>query len=76
MVTVGYRLTPCVTTIAKPFLISNKKFDVMNHKNSSLDIQILLEQKKVLAIVNGTQEELDATGTTECEMWKRPHGIT
>jgi hypothetical protein len=40
-----------------------------------LEIEILLEQKQVLGIVDGTEEAPDAKDGTEFKAWKKQHGI-
>jgi hypothetical protein len=40
-----------------------------------LEIEILLEQKQVLGIVDGTEEAPDAKDATEFKAWKKQHGI-
>jgi len=55
--------------------ISIKKFDSTDYKSWCLEIDILLEQKQVLSIVNGTEQAPDTTDTTEFKAWKKQHGI-
>ena len=40
-----------------------------------MEIEILLEQKQVLSIVDGTEEAPDAKDGTEFKAWKKQHGI-
>ena len=42
--------------MAESTAISIKKFDGMDYKSWSLEVEILLEQKQVLGIVDGTEE--------------------
>jgi hypothetical protein len=48
-----------------------KKFDGTDYKSWSLEIEILLEQKQVLGIVNSTEEAPDANDGTELKSWKK-----
>jgi len=61
--------------MAKSTAISIKKFDGTDYKSWSLEIEILLEQKQVLSIVDGTEEAPDAKDGTEFKAWKKQHGI-
>jgi hypothetical protein len=61
--------------MAESTAISIKKFDGTDYKSWSLEIEILLEQKQVLGIVNGTEEAPDAKDRTEFKAWKKQHGI-
>jgi len=64
--------------MAESTAISIKKFDGTDYKSWSLEVEILLEQKQVLGIVDGTEEAPDAknaTDTTEFKAWKKQHGI-
>jgi len=52
--------------------ISIKKFEGTDYKSWSLEVEIHLEQKQVLGIVEGTEEALDAknaTDVTEFKAW-------
>jgi hypothetical protein len=65
--------------MAESTAISIKKFDGTDYKSCSLEVEILLEQKQVLGIVNGTEEEPDAKNAkdaTEFKAWKKQHPIT
>jgi len=75
MVSEEYRLTRRVTKMAESTAITIKKFDGMDYKSWSLEIEILLEQKQVLGIVDGTEEAPDAKDGTEFKAWKKQHGI-
>ena len=58
--------------------ISIKKFDCTDYKSWSLEVEILLEQKQVLGIVDGTEEAPDAKNAkdmTGFKAWKQQHGI-
>jgi hypothetical protein len=61
--------------MAESTAISIKKFDGTDYKSWSLEIEILLEQKQVLGIVDGTEEAPDAKDATEFKAWKKQHGI-
>jgi hypothetical protein len=61
--------------MAESTAISIKKFDGTDYKSWSLEIEILLEQKQVLGIVDGTEEAPDAKDGTEFKAWKKQHGI-
>jgi hypothetical protein len=50
-----------------------KKFDDTGYKSWSLEVEILLEQKKVLSIVDHTEEAPEEA--TELKSWKTQHGI-
>jgi len=62
--------------MAESTAISIKKFDGTDYKSWSLEVEILLEQKQVLGIVDGTEEAPDAKDRTEFKGWKKQHGIT
>jgi hypothetical protein len=62
--------------MAESTAISIKKFHVTYYKSWSLEIKILLEQKQVLTIVNGTEEAPNAKDRTEYKAWNKQHGIT
>jgi len=65
-------------TMAELTAISITKFDGTDYKSWSLEVEILLEQKKVLGIVNNTEEAPDAKNAknvTEFKAWKKQHGI-
>ena len=53
--------------------ISIKKFDGTDYKCWSLEVEIILEQKQVLDIVDGTEEAPEYA--TELKEWKKQHGI-
>jgi hypothetical protein len=55
--------------------ITIKKFDGTDYKSWSLEIEILLEQKQVLGIIDGTEEAPDAKDGTQFKAWKKQHGI-
>jgi len=57
--------------MAESTVISIKKFDGTDYKSWSLEIEILLEQKQVLSIVDGTEEAPDAKDATEFKAWKK-----
>ena len=59
--------------MAESTAISIKKFDGTDYKSWSLEIEILLEQKQVLGIVNGTEEVPEVA--TELKSWKKQYGI-
>jgi len=61
--------------MAESTAITIKKFDGTDYKSWSLEIEILLEQKQVLGIVDGTEEAPDAKDGTEFKAWKKQHGI-
>jgi hypothetical protein len=61
--------------MAESTAISIKMFDGTDYNSWSLEIEILLEQKQVLVIVDGTEEAPDAKDTTELKPWKKQHGI-
>jgi hypothetical protein len=61
--------------MAESTTITIKKFDGTVYKSWSLEIEILLEQKQVLGIVDGTEEAPDAKDGTEFKAWKKQHGI-
>jgi len=60
--------------MAESTAISIKKFDGTDYKSWSLEVEILLEQKQVLGIVDGTEEVPE--DATELKSWKKQHGIT
>jgi hypothetical protein len=71
-----YRLDACTDDkMAESTAITIKKFDGTDYKSWSLEIEILLEQKQVLGIVDGTEEAPDAKDGTEFKAWKKQHGI-
>jgi hypothetical protein len=58
--------------------ISIKKFDGTDYKSWSLEVEILLEQKQLHGIVDGTEEapnSKNAKDVTEYKAWKTQHGI-
>jgi len=59
--------------MAESTAISIKKFDGTDYKSWSLEVEILLEQKQVLSIVDGTEEAPE--DATELKSWKKQHGI-
>jgi hypothetical protein len=61
--------------MAESTAITIKKFDGLDYKSWSLETEILLEQKHVLGIVDGTEEAPDAKDRTELKEWKKQHGI-
>jgi len=61
--------------MAESTAITIKKFDGTDYKSWSLEIEILLEQKQVLGVVDGTEEAPDAKDRTEFEAWNKQHGI-
>jgi len=61
--------------MAESTAITIKKFDGTEYKSWSLEIEILLEQKQVLGIVDGTEEAPDPKDATEFKAWKKQHGI-
>jgi len=73
------RLDTCTDDkMAESTAISIKKFDGTDYKSWSLEVEILLEQKQVLGIVDGTEEAPDAKNAkdaTEFKAWKKQHGI-
>jgi len=70
------RLDTCTDDkMAESTAISIKKFDGTDYKSWSLEIEIPLEQKHVLGIVDGTEEAPDAMDRTEFKVWKKQHGI-
>jgi len=74
MVSEEYRPDPCTDDkMAESTATSIKKFDGTDYKSWSLEIEILLEQKEVLGIVDGTEEAPE--DATELKSWKRQHGI-
>jgi hypothetical protein len=70
------RLDTCTDDkMAESTAITIKKFDRTDYKSWSFEIQILLEQKQVLGIVDGTEEAPDAKDGTEFKAWKKQHRI-
>jgi hypothetical protein len=59
--------------MAESTAITIKKFDGTDYKSWSLELEILLEQKQVLGIVDGTEEAPE--DATELKSWKKQHGI-
>jgi len=53
--------------------ITIKKFDGTDYKSGSFKVEILLEQKQVLGIVDSTEEAPE--DATELKSWKKQHGI-
>jgi hypothetical protein len=69
-----YRLDACTDDkMAESTAISIKKFDGTDYKSWSLEVEILLEQKQVLGIVDGTEEAPE--DAIELKSWKKQHGI-
>jgi len=68
------RLDACTDDkMAESTAISIKKFDGTDCKSWSLEVEILLEQKQVLGIVDGTEEAPE--DATELKSWKKQHGM-
>jgi len=61
--------------MAESTAIMIKKFDGTDYKSWSLEIEILLEQKQVLGIVDGTEEAPDGKDRSDFTAWKKRHGI-
>jgi len=61
--------------MAESTSIKIKQFDGTVYKISSWEIEILLEQKQVLSIVDGTEEAPDAKDGTQFKAWKKQPGI-
>jgi len=61
--------------MAESTAITIEKFDGTDYKSCSLEIEILLEQKQVLGIVDGTEQAPDAKDGTEFKARKKQHGI-
>ena len=61
--------------MAKLTAMPIKKFEGTDYKRCSFEIELLFEKKRVLGIVQGTEEAPDAKNGTECEAWKKQHGI-
>jgi len=59
--------------MAESTAFSIKNFDGMDYTSCSLEVEILLEQKPVLGIVDGTEEAPE--DTTELRSWKKQHGM-
>jgi len=55
--------------------ITIMKFDGTDYKSWSLVIDILLEQKQVLSIVDGTEEAPHPKDGTDFKLWKKQHGV-
>ena len=66
-----FRMTLCVTKMAELTAISIKKFDSMDYMRWSLEIHILLEQKQVLGIVDGTEGAPNMKQETEFKACKK-----
>ena len=76
MVSEEYRLNTCTDDkMAQSTLISIKKFDGTDYKSWSLEIEILLERKQVVGIVDSTEKAPDGKDGTEFNAWKKQHGI-
>jgi hypothetical protein len=70
----AYRLDACTDDkMAESTAISIKKFDGTDYKSWSLEVEILLEQKQVIGIVDGTEEAPE--DATELKSGKKQHGI-
>jgi len=63
-----------VTKMAESTAITIKKFDCTDYKSWCTEIEILLEQKQVLGIVDGT-EEAPEKKSKEYKEWKKQHGV-
>jgi hypothetical protein len=50
-------------------------FDSTYYNRWRLEIEIDLEQKQLLDIVDGTEEAPDAQGGTRFKAWKKQHGV-
>jgi hypothetical protein len=64
--------------MAESTVISIKMFDGTDYRSWSLEVEILLEQKQVLGIVDGTEKAPNAKNAkdaTEFKAWKKQHGI-
>jgi len=61
--------------MAESKAITIKKFDGTDYKSWRLEIEILLEQKQVLGIVDDKEEAPDTKDGTEFKAWKKQHGI-
>jgi len=64
--------------MAESTAVSIKKFDGTDYKSWSLEVEIILEQKQVLGIVDGTEEAPDAKNAkdvTEFKALQKQHGI-
>jgi hypothetical protein len=61
--------------MAETTAITIKMLDGRDYKSWSLEIEILLEQKQVLGIADGTEEAPDAKDGTEFNAWKKQHRI-
>jgi len=59
--------------MAESTAITIKKSDGTDYKSWSLEIELLLEQKQVLGIVDGIEEAPE--DATELKSWKKQHGI-
>ena len=59
--------------MAESTAISIKKFDGTDYKSWSLEVEILLELKQVLGIVDGTEEAPE--DATELKSWNKQHRI-
>jgi hypothetical protein len=68
------RLDACTDDLmAESTAISIKKFDGTDFMSWSLEIKILVEQKQVLGIVDGSEEAPE--DATELKSLKKQHGI-
>jgi len=68
------RLDTCTNNkMVESTAISIKKFDGTDYKSWSLEVEILLEQKQVLSIVDGSEQAPE--DLTELKSWKKQHGI-
>jgi hypothetical protein len=61
--------------MAESTALTNMKFHGRDYMSWSLEIEILLEQKKVLGAVDDTEEAPDAKDGTEFKAWKKQLGI-
>jgi hypothetical protein len=57
--------------MAKTTAITIKKFDGRDYKSWRLKVEICLQQKQVLGIVDGTEKAPD--DTAELKSWKKQH---
>jgi hypothetical protein len=61
--------------MADSIAILIKTFDRTDSKCWSLEVEILLEQMKVLAIINSIEEAPGTKDGTEFTAWQKQHGI-
>jgi hypothetical protein len=68
------RLEPCTDDkMAESTPITIKKFNGTDYNRWSLEVEILLEQKQGLSIVDGIEEEPE--DATEVKSWEKQHEI-